>query len=198
LYEVLDRRSDSKKDAGRLTVPKWWQVHRPSAEDKPEPAQKIVPISSVTPAEKKPYLRPAPEDPGVRPPILRWQDGRVELSLNSVNSAVAIGCILLVALVSFQIGSLAGGGDADSAVVTAGGGSDDQVLPSQLAIRRTPTPSMISNDPPTTSPPPNGSKEYTEPLVPSVELRARHPSSHTATPSKPTFPEPVSLPPMCR
>lgn len=77
----------------------------------------VEPIQAAPAVEEpKPPVRPmtaAPEgtEGGDRPPILRVEEGRVELSLTSINALVGAGILLLLIFVAFQLGQLRTGSD---------------------------------------------------------------------------------------
>lgn len=115
LYEVINQKKDSTP-TGRLKPPKWWKSGKEMPAKKaeaqtselttpepavPEPAAKPQ-TAAPTPKASVPSI--PPEDRPAHPTILRVGSGRLEISLNPVNTIVVVGVLLLALFSSYQIG----------------------------------------------------------------------------------------------
>jgi len=130
LFEVIRDNKDAKP-SGKLAVPKWWKgdkspaVHDASAE-KPQQATPPGPrllrpdvvgekaASTTEPASPSTWrgrARSEEKDPSrlenvgcEYPPVIRMNDGRIELSLNLVSAAVVLGVLVLTLFTTFELG----------------------------------------------------------------------------------------------
>ncbi|HOA74555.1 MAG TPA: hypothetical protein PL151_09710 [Phycisphaerae bacterium] len=125
LFEVMNR----QKDTGKLGVPKWWKPAGPQAEAgktaenrnvntvpattassvsaRPDPAPSVAPSVSYADGSndgsRAVGLDHSAPPPG-RFPGVRFEDGRIYLSLTPTHAAVVCGALLIVVLTAFQAG----------------------------------------------------------------------------------------------
>lgn len=145
LFELIGQKTSPNADP-KLAVPKWFRSEpsKPTPEPKPEPArepsrterpalQAASPPSPPKPAVVPPRpTSPAPsEGADESRPILQVRSGRLEISLNTVNAAVAAGVALLVIFSSFMIGQ--GVGRSSAPARTPMASAPDDAIETALA-----------------------------------------------------------------
>ncbi|MBN1492282.1 MAG: hypothetical protein JXA69_20380 [Phycisphaerae bacterium] len=141
LFEVLRKQGESRRAV--VPIPRWWKnlSQRPRtsepAADSPEPEVEAPPPPAVKPVRPAVDDRPAGREIPVEaapvprlggsPEIVRFTDGRLELSLNPVWVAVFVGVMILTLICSYELGRRAGAEPVSVAGLEAGPGLDPEL-----------------------------------------------------------------------
>jgi len=153
LFEVIEARKGTQ-GSSRLAIPRWWkskQGAKLAGGEEPGPSPTNVPEAPKVPAPPgaepardlaSPLAESAPpaEERPAPPPLLRVRAGRVELSLNPVSVAVAVGGLLLALLLSYQLGRAFGSSAPPPLEANLGSQGADEV---EEALRQRPDPDYL-------------------------------------------------------
>lgn len=175
LFEVIGKKDEQ---APALPLPKWWRRKDVAASPAPSNAsptedaaaapgadgeQPVTPDSSTRgagPAATQPARRYSagpttashPDEDEERPPVARIQNGRVELSLNPVNTVIVSGVLLLTLFLTYQMGR----GFRPAATATAETNVTDNTL--EAARQQAGQPEVLRVGPSAATPDRNGGR----------------------------------------
>jgi hypothetical protein len=123
LFELLDSGKKSPS-SDQLALPKWWKSDQQSAQLPPQEAesasksaaetspqeverqQGTAPRAATSPEPVRPMTASPPPAAGPNPPMASLENGRLNLSLTPVTTAVITGVLLLALVASYQVGAI--------------------------------------------------------------------------------------------
>ncbi|MHC4442318.1 MAG: hypothetical protein ACYTF1_22755 [Planctomycetota bacterium] len=153
LFEVIDSGKESTAPGSKLAVPAWMKGDKPAqADEKSEPAQEAA-VQEPVEETDQPASQSAPEATVEAPPIaiidearpmLRFRHGRLEISLNPVSSLVVAGVVVLLLVVSYQLGSMRGQQVTDMPQAGLASPGADSI---EEALNQKPNANVLGGDP---------------------------------------------------